>query len=412
LKRQPLQILRRLLLLRGSAMQNRKVVYTAITGGYEGLKEPKFISEGWDYVCFTDDPAITSETWQVRLIDKEAWVAMGAQHVDNPRRLAKFPKIIPHLFLPEYEESIWVDGSYDLVGDLNTFVSSYLRETDMIGFAHVTDIDMTCSYYEAKRCIASGAAPKEHAEAQMNRYRAEGFPERYGLIAAGTIYRKQTEKTKELGWLWYEETMRGTPRDQMSFNYCCWKLGFSYDICFLNYRLNPWFVYKPHKQVVPTARGILTVSRKPIHHWIAFPDQVFDVAFPLKQLKRKIICLELGALPVEVAVEKASLTDEQGKGYPLRLFKTYETCVEDGWLVFPEGGARLKFKVPDGLPAQGIREARFSGKLRFHGKVPDVSDMEPEPKWWHRIFNWIYEKKLFRPVVQLIQNLHKWRRTE
>ena len=33
----------------------RKVAYTYIIGNYDSLKEPSVITEGWDYICFTDD---------------------------------------------------------------------------------------------------------------------------------------------------------------------------------------------------------------------------------------------------------------------------------------------------------------------------------------------------------------------
>lgn len=33
----------------------RSVVYTCLTGGYDSLKEHRYIDNDWDYVCFTDN---------------------------------------------------------------------------------------------------------------------------------------------------------------------------------------------------------------------------------------------------------------------------------------------------------------------------------------------------------------------
>lgn len=43
-------------------VKNKKIViYTAFTGNYDNLKEPEYIDENCDYVCFTDNPNIKSK---------------------------------------------------------------------------------------------------------------------------------------------------------------------------------------------------------------------------------------------------------------------------------------------------------------------------------------------------------------
>ena len=32
----------------------KKVIYTSIIGGYDSLEEPRYIPEGFDFICFTD----------------------------------------------------------------------------------------------------------------------------------------------------------------------------------------------------------------------------------------------------------------------------------------------------------------------------------------------------------------------
>ena len=45
----------------------KKVIYTAIFGSYDNLLEPKYIPEGWEFVCFTDTE-LTSANWTVSRI--------------------------------------------------------------------------------------------------------------------------------------------------------------------------------------------------------------------------------------------------------------------------------------------------------------------------------------------------------
>jgi len=48
--------------------KSRLVIYTAIIGNYDTLKDPEYIDENCDYVCFTDNRELKSDIWQIRLI--------------------------------------------------------------------------------------------------------------------------------------------------------------------------------------------------------------------------------------------------------------------------------------------------------------------------------------------------------
>ena len=50
--------------------KHKKVVYTAITGYYDGLITPEYINKDWDYICFTDNPDLTSDFWQIRKMEE------------------------------------------------------------------------------------------------------------------------------------------------------------------------------------------------------------------------------------------------------------------------------------------------------------------------------------------------------
>lgn len=50
---------------------NKKVIYTCITGGYEQLREPSFVNDDFDYICFADNESIKSNVWQIKEIPSE-----------------------------------------------------------------------------------------------------------------------------------------------------------------------------------------------------------------------------------------------------------------------------------------------------------------------------------------------------
>ena len=97
----------------GLKKKKNRVIYTCITGGDDELLPIKYITPGFDYICFTDDLTMhVPYNWQLRPIPEEL---QGYSKVKQQRLI----KIQPHKYLPEYEESIWIDGSIEIVGDLN-----------------------------------------------------------------------------------------------------------------------------------------------------------------------------------------------------------------------------------------------------------------------------------------------------
>src|ERR1700712_2653389 len=88
----------------------RRVVYTALVGGYEELLEqPLARSSTVDFVCFTDDDSLRSEDWEVRRVEP----ALAADRIRSSRTL----KIAGHPSLSDYDESLWIDNRVQLLVD-------------------------------------------------------------------------------------------------------------------------------------------------------------------------------------------------------------------------------------------------------------------------------------------------------
>lgn len=198
-----------------SSEKNKKVVYTCIIGGYDSLIEPKYITDGFDYICFTDDKSLKSDVWEIRDLPKET---DGLTQIKKQR----FVKINPHLLLKDYDISIWVDGNVDLKGDLNKFVKKYINDKSSIYVPKHPQ--RNCIYLESTVVGRMGKDKKEVMKPQMDRYKKEGFPENYGLLQSNILLRKHNKQDCiKLMEEWFNEVKKGSHRDQLSFNYVSWK---------------------------------------------------------------------------------------------------------------------------------------------------------------------------------------------
>lgn len=227
----------------GSVLKKNEklVIYTAIFGGYDELKEPEFLSDNIDYICYTDDKNLRSKHWKIILQDRK---------FTDPVRCAKEYKILPHKFLSEYKNSIWIDASWKMFGDMREFFEKECGNTGITFSIHPT---RNCIYEEADICITKKNDDCITMQNQINRYKEEGYPLRNGLIAGGVIVRKHMQDhVIKLMEEWWKEIDSGSRRDQLSFNYVSWKNLIPYDVLSMSiFRKlgHPYFLYCGHKKI-------------------------------------------------------------------------------------------------------------------------------------------------------------------
>lgn len=184
----------------------KKVIYTVLIGNYDELKEPTKITPDWDYVVFTDNEELRSENWKIRL------VASG-----DSKRLSRFYKIVNQF--PDYDLSVYIDATFRIKRDLNFFTN---EKTEGIWFNKHPMRD--CAYEEAEIVISKSLDDKSVVESQVSKYQEEGFPPQFGLWRGGIIIRNERDlSVKKLTSNWYQETEKGSWRDQISLPYVCWK---------------------------------------------------------------------------------------------------------------------------------------------------------------------------------------------
>jgi hypothetical protein len=190
-------------------------VFTAIFGNYERVRQPRVVNPDVRYVLFTDRQVKRPGVWEVRIVPRKGCAARSARHY----------KILPHLYLPDADVTVWHGGWLQLIADPLKAVG-FLFKNDIAMEPH---IERGCIYEEAAACIRLKKVNPKNAKRQMRAYASEGFPTNYGLTSAFLIVRRNTAQVSIMSELWWKQIEKFTNRDQLSLMYCLWKCGMGYD---------------------------------------------------------------------------------------------------------------------------------------------------------------------------------------
>lgn len=185
-------------------------VYTAIFNNFDHLRSPSNISRKWTYICICNPWMMVPAPWELSIRDM----------VGTPRKSSRYYKILSHETFPKADITVWHGGNVQLRCDLDDLVS-ILGNADIAVLRHS---ERTSVYHEAKACIDQKKDCPTRIRTQMARYRDEGFPGK-PLSAAFLIVRRNNDTVAKLNELWWSEVGQGSIRDQLSFDYCCWRLG-------------------------------------------------------------------------------------------------------------------------------------------------------------------------------------------
>ena len=193
------------------------VVYTTITKDYDVLKSPLLQNNDFDFICFSDDENLKSDFWQIKPIQ--------TPKLDQTRK-ARYLKLHPHLLFPDYQYSIWVDGSLSIVNNLQILLDEVTQQSKLGVYAHAKRNSL---YQAALNCIDKQKDDPAIIQKQMSYYKEIGYPENNGLVASGVLVRNHhNQKIINLMELWWQQIYMFSKRDQLSFNYACWEYNYQY----------------------------------------------------------------------------------------------------------------------------------------------------------------------------------------
>jgi hypothetical protein len=209
------------------------VVVTAITADRDSLKDDQN-TEGADFVAFCDRP-MDSPTWEVR---------PACDLFRDPVRNAKAHKILPHLYFPDHEYSLWIDGSVELVDPAPVLIEKYLGEHDVVFGRHGSHLSIGD---EMEACFREALDDPAIVREQMAS--CETAPPDAGCPLAGAILRRHTPVVARFNALWWAEICRWSRRDQLSLLHSATRAGLRWGY----FPRSPELEKDPHHRVLGTS---------------------------------------------------------------------------------------------------------------------------------------------------------------
>ena len=186
----------------------RRVVFRALLGGYETLREEPVAHESAvDFVCFTDDPDLTSKTWRLVVVEPR----LPADLIRSARHL----KIMGHPVLETYDETLWLDNTVELLAPPEAILDDWLADADIALPLHSFRSSVLD---EAEAVLDAGRDDYVRVYEQLSVYlrtapaAVEANPHWTGMLA-----RRHGTAVREAMHGWWENVLRFSHRDQLSF---------------------------------------------------------------------------------------------------------------------------------------------------------------------------------------------------
>lgn len=199
-------------------MRKKVAIYTAITKGSSILHEPSVISAYCDYICFTNNLDLHSPIWEIRPFPENG--------LDSIRK-KKQVKVLPHLLLPGYEYTIWMEDTIEMINSIDPFIENYLFEGkhEIYAFKHAQQESL---YAEAQITIKQFVDREETIALQMKHYKEQQYADQEVLNDTTILFRNnQSAKLSLVLNQWWEEITTFSFVDQLSFNFIAWKNQFA-----------------------------------------------------------------------------------------------------------------------------------------------------------------------------------------
>ncbi|XP_057965735.1 probable hexosyltransferase MUCI70 [Malania oleifera] len=210
------------------------VVSTCAFGGGDDLYQPIGMSEASPkkvcFVAFWDEITLAAQQLEGHPIDEDhmigKWRIVVVRELPflDQRLNGKIPKMLGHRLFPRARYSIWVDSKSQFRRDPLGVLEALLWRTN--SELAISEHGARSSVYdEGKAVVKKNKATPEEVEVQLSQYRQDGFPDekrfngKKALSEASVIVREHTPMTNLFMCLWFNEVVRFTSRDQLSFPY-------------------------------------------------------------------------------------------------------------------------------------------------------------------------------------------------
>lgn len=221
----------------GETQGLRLCVYTALIGGYEKLNEQAVAAQSAiPFICLTDDPDLRSETWQIRRIPPV--FAM------DPIRSQRDLKIRPHVHLPDFDVSLYIDNSVLLAQPPESLFEQYFPVSGICLPEHSFRDSTMDEFLEVSRL---GFDDQSRIFEQLNHYLLDcpDVLQQKPYWAAILLRDHRNEQMRKMAEIWVAHVQRYSRRDQLSVNLALRQAGLIPD-CMKIDNLASWFHSWPH----------------------------------------------------------------------------------------------------------------------------------------------------------------------
>jgi hypothetical protein len=209
-----------------------RAVVTALIDGYEPLAEqPIAARSDLRFICVTDDPTLTSDTWEMRVITP----AFPRDPVRSARRI----KALVHEYVPECDETLFIDNAITLRERPETILDGVLADHDIALVRH----SFRESVADEFAVVADdGLDDPARVYEQLMHYTAvhpEVLEQR--PFSAGFIARRHSPEVDATMRTWFDHQLRYSRRDQLSLNVALALHGLQPTVLALDNAENPLF---------------------------------------------------------------------------------------------------------------------------------------------------------------------------
>jgi len=216
----------------------RKVIYTAMFGGFDEPHDPIIDLPDWDMLFFTD-AKMTANKWEI--------VNVPRKEEFDDIQASRHYKMFPNLYLKDYDISLWIDASILIRKPIDEFLNFITEDVKMAMYPHTNNwnrefgfMDYWCNDLELLESL------KEY-------FVNDGFDPESTIMNGNVIFREHGSKdvieTMNLWWELFNKFY--IKRDQVSLAYAIWKTQLKvnfFDGLYPRGDRNPYFLNIGHKK--------------------------------------------------------------------------------------------------------------------------------------------------------------------
>lgn len=199
----------------------RRCIYTVLYGDRDRLlAQPVRAASGLDFIAFTDDPAADWPGWTSRTLPQRL--------PGDPVRSARYAKFHPHVLLPDYDASLYIDATVLLRQPPEALFAALLdgHADTMACLAHS---HRACVLDEVRAVLGLSYDDPELCLRQMAVCAQAGWRGTVKLTWSGLLLRHHHHpRVVAMMQAWWEHVLRFSRRDQLSFAFVAEQQGFAF----------------------------------------------------------------------------------------------------------------------------------------------------------------------------------------